>query len=55
MMDVYQMDKNKTQALLARECELERPHLDISTHGEAASVGEPQVPRLVSSVFFQLT
>jgi len=25
----YQMDKNKTQALLARECELDRPHLDI--------------------------
>ena len=36
--DGYKMDKNKTQALLARECELDRPHLDISTHGEAASV-----------------
>jgi len=32
------MDKNKTQALLARDCELGRPHLDISTHSEAASV-----------------
>jgi len=31
------MDKNKTQALLARECDLDCPHLDISTHGEAAS------------------
>jgi len=31
------MDKNKTQALLP--CELDCPHLDISTHGEGASVG----------------
>jgi len=32
------MDKNKTQTLLARGCELDPLHLDISTHGEAASV-----------------
>ena len=31
-------NKNKTQAFLARECELDHLHLDISTHGEAASV-----------------
>jgi len=36
--DVYQMNKNKTQTLLPRECELDILHLDISTHGEAASV-----------------
>ena len=33
------MNKNKTQALLPRECKLDRLHLDISVHGEAASVG----------------
>ena len=33
------MDKNKTQALLPRECELDRLHLDVSTHDEAAGVG----------------
>jgi len=36
--DVYRMDKNKTQTLLPRECELDILHLDISTHDEAASV-----------------
>ena len=36
--DIYQMDKNKTQTLLPCECELDILHLDISTHGEAASV-----------------
>jgi len=49
------MDKNKTQALLARGCEFDRPHLDISTHDEGASVEESQVPRLASAAFFQLT
>jgi len=33
------MNKNKTQALLPRECELDRLYLDISVHSEAASVG----------------
>jgi len=47
------MDKDKTQALLARG--FDRPHLDISTHDEAASVGESQVPQLASAAFFQLT
>ena len=32
------MDKNKTQALVPRECEFDRLHLDISVHGEAARV-----------------
>ena len=42
--DVYQMDKNNTQTLLPRECELDILHLDISTHGEAASVAAATRP-----------
>jgi len=42
--DVYQMNKNKTQTLLPRECELDILHLDISTHGEAASVAAATRP-----------
>jgi len=49
------MDKNKTQTLLDRGCELDPLHLDISTHGEAASVRAVTMPRLASAVFFQLT
>jgi len=32
------MNKNKTQAHLPYKCELDRLHLDISTHGEAMNV-----------------
>ena len=42
--DVYEMDKNKTQTLLPCECELDILHLDISTHGEAASVAAATTP-----------
>jgi len=42
--DVYQMDSDKTQTLLPRECELDILHLDISTHGEAASVAAATRP-----------
>ena len=40
MRDVYQMNKNKTQTLLPCECDL----IDISTHGEAASVAAATRP-----------
>jgi len=43
------MDKNKTQALLARECDLDCPHLDISTHVEAASGRESHSADMISS------
>jgi len=36
--DGYKMNKNKTQMLLAWECEFDCLHLDISTHSKAASV-----------------
>ena len=39
MWGVYQMDKNKTQMPLPCECDLDILDLDISTHGEVASVG----------------
>jgi len=47
---VCQMDKNKTQTLLPRECDLDILHLDMSTHGEVASVGAA-----TKATLFQLT
>ena len=44
MWGVYQMDKNKTQTPLPCECDLDILHLDISTHGEGASVGAATEP-----------
>ena len=44
MWGVYQMDKNKTQMPLPCECDLDILHLDISTHGEGASVGAATGP-----------
>ena len=54
-MDVGCISDGQEQDTGAGGCELDRPHLDISTHDEAASVGKSQVSRLASAAFFQLT